>query len=223
MKVRLKKEIVTMGQPKIKPSEQAGIYVAPDEWNQLISDPDVLVVDTRNSYETAIGKFRGATDPQTATFREFPAWAEALAERPATERPRKIAMYCTGGIRCEKSTALMKSIGFDEVYHLKGGILKYLEDTPEDDSLWEGECFVFDSRVSVDHHLQQGSYQLCHACKMPLSKDDMEAEQYVAGVSCPNCFEKTTEQQRARFAERARQIDLARKRGIQHIGVRPKK
>ena len=123
-----------MGQPKIKPSEQAGIYVAPDEWNQLISDPDVLVVDTRNSYETAIGKFRGATDPQTATFREFPAWAEALAERPATERPRKIAMYCTGGIRCEKSTALMKSIGFDEVYHLKGGILKYLEDTPEDDS-----------------------------------------------------------------------------------------
>ena len=137
MKVRLKKEIVTMGQPKIKPSEQAGIYVAPDEWNQLISDPDVLVVDTRNSYETAIGKFRGATDPQTATFREFPAWAEALAERPATERPRKIAMYCTGGIRCEKSTALMKSIGFDEVYHLKGGILKYLEDTPEDNSLWE--------------------------------------------------------------------------------------
>ena len=223
MKVRLKKEIVTMGQPKIKPSEQAGIYVAPDEWNQLISDPDVLVVDTRNSYETAIGKFRGATDPQTATFREFPAWAEALAERPATERPRKIAMYCTGGIRCEKSTALMKSIGFDEVYHLKGGILKYLEDTPEDDSLWEGECFVFDSRVSVDHHLQKGSYQLCHACKMPLSKDDMEAEQYVAGVSCPNCFEKTTEQQRSRFAERARQIDLARKRGIQHIGVRPKK
>jgi UPF0176 protein len=223
MKVRLKKEIVTMGQPKIKPSEQAGIYVAPDEWNQLISDPDVLVVDTRNSYETAIGKFRGATDPQTATFREFPAWAEALAERPVTERPRKIAMYCTGGIRCEKSTALMKSIGFDEVYHLKGGILKYLEDTPEDDSLWEGECFVFDSRVSVDHHLQKGSYQLCHACKMPLSKDDMDAEQYVAGVSCPNCFEKTTEQQRSRFAERARQIDLARKRGIQHIGVRPKK
>ena len=222
MKVRLKKEIVTMGQPKIKPGEQAGIYVAPDEWNQLISDPDVLVVDTRNSYETAIGKFRGATDPQTATFREFPAWAEALAVRPATELPRKIAMYCTGGIRCEKSTALMKSIGFDEVYHLKGGILKYLEDTPEDDSLWEGECFVFDNRVSVDHHLQQGSYQLCHACKMPLSKGDMEAEQYVAGVSCSNCFEKTTKQQRARFAERARQIDLARKRGIQHIGVRPK-
>ena len=180
-------------------------------------------MDTRNSYETAIGKFRGAIDPQTATFREFPAWAEALAERPATERPRKIAMYCTGGIRCEKSTALMKSIGFDEVYHLKGGILKYLEDTPEDDSLWEGECFVFDSRVSVDHHLQKGSYQLCHACKMPLSKDDMEAEQYVAGVSCPNCFEKTTEQQRARFAERALQIDLAKKRGIQHIGVRSKK
>ena len=223
MKVKLKKEIVTMGQPKIKPSEQAGIYVTPDEWNQLISDPDVLVVDTRNSYETAIGKFRGATDPQTETFREFPAWAKALAEKPATERPRKIAMYCTGGIRCEKSTALMKSIGFDKVYHLKGGILKYLESTPENDSLWEGECFVFDSRVSVDHHLQQGSYQLCHACKMPLSKDDMEAEQYVAGVSCPNCFEKTTEQQRARFAERTRQIDLARKRGIQHIGVQPKK
>ena len=221
MKVRLKKEIVTMGQPKIKPSEQAGIYVAPNEWNQLISDPDVLVVDTRNSYETAIGKFRGATDPKTATFREFPAWAKALAERPATERPRKIAMYCTGGIRCEKSTALMKSIGFDEVYHLKGGILKYLEETPEDNSLWEGECFVFDSRVSVDHRLQQGSYQLCHACKMPLSTDDMAAEQYVASVSCPNCFEKTTEQQRLRFSERARQVELARKRGTQHIGTGP--
>ena len=221
MKVRLKKEIVTMGQPKIKPSEQAGIYVAPNEWNQLISDPDVLVVDTRNSYETAIGKFRGATDPKTATFREFPAWAKALAERPATERPRKIAMYCTGGIRCEKSTALMKSIGFDEVYHLKGGILKYLEETPENNSLWEGECFVFDSRVSVDHRLQQGSYQLCHACKMPLSTDDMAAEQYVASVSCPNCFEKTTEQQRLRFSERARQVELARKRGTQHIGTGP--
>ena len=221
MKVRLKKEIVTMGQPKIKPNEQAGIYVAPDEWNELILDPDVLVVDTRNNYETAIGKFRGATDPQTTTFREFPAWAKALSERPEAERPRKIAMYCTGGIRCEKSTAFMKSIGFDEVYHLKGGILKYLEDTPEDDSLWEGECFVFDSRVSVDHHLQQGSYQLCHACKMPLSMNDIAAKQYVAGVSCPNCFEKTTEQQRARFAERVRQIELAKKRGTQHIGTRP--
>lgn len=221
MKVKLKKEIVTMGQPAIKPSEQAGVYVRPDEWNKLISDPDVLVVDTRNSYETAIGKFLGAIDPQTTTFREFPAWAEALAETPDAERPRKIAMYCTGGIRCEKSTALMKSIGFDEVYHLKGGILKYLEDTPADKSLWEGECFVFDSRVSVDHHLQRGSYQLCHACKMPLSAGDMRADQYVAGISCPHCFDVTTEQQRARFAERARQIELAKKRGAHHIGPRP--
>ena len=223
MKVRLKREIVTMGCPDIQPAKATGTYVEPADWNALISDPDVMLIDTRNTYETAIGMFDGAVNPNTTNFRDFPNWAAELAKQPAAKRPKKLAMYCTGGIRCEKATALMQTYGFDEVYHLKGGILKYLEETPEDNSLWEGECFVFDNRVSVDHHLQQGSYQFCHACKMPLSKSDMEAEQYVAGVSCPNCFEKTTKQQRARFAERARQIDLARKRGIQHIGVKPKK
>ena len=222
MKVRLKREIVTMGQPDIRPSEQAGEYVEPEDWNKLISEPGVLVVDTRNSYETAIGQFRGATDPQTTTFREFPAWAKALADKPEADRPQKIAMYCTGGIRCEKSTALMKSIGFEHVFHLKGGILKYLEDTPKDSSLWDGECFVFDSRVSVDHDLQQGSYQLCHACKMPLSAEDMDSPHYIAGVSCPHCHDVTTDQQRERFAERARQIELARQRGTQHIGITAK-
>ena len=221
MKVRLKREIVTMGEPDIRPSEQAGEYVEPEDWNKLISDPDVLVVDTRNSYETAIGQFRGATDPQTTTFREFPAWAKALADKPEEDRPQKIAMYCTGGIRCEKSTALMKSIGFEHVYHLKGGILKYLEDTPPADSLWDGECFVFDSRVSVDHDLNQGSYQLCHACKMPLSEDNMTSPHFQAGVSCPHCHDVTTPAQRERFAERARQIELARDRGTQHIGAKP--
>ena len=221
MKVRLKREIVTMGEPDIRPNEQAGEYVEPEDWNKLISDPDVLVVDTRNSYETAIGQFRGATDPQTTTFREFPAWAKALADKPEEDRPQKIAMYCTGGIRCEKSTALMKSIGFEHVYHLKGGILKYLEDTPPADSLWDGECFVFDSRVSVDHDLNQGSYQLCHACKMPLSEEDMTSPHFQAGVSCPHCHDVTTPAQRERFAERARQIELARDRGTQHIGAKP--
>ena len=221
MKVRLKHEIVTMGEPDIRPNEQAGEYVEPEDWNKLISDPDVLVVDTRNSYETAIGQFRGATDPQTTTFREFPAWAKALADKPEEDRPQKIAMYCTGGIRCEKSTALMKSIGFEHVYHLKGGILKYLEDTPPADSLWDGECFVFDSRVSVDHDLNQGSYQLCHACKMPLSEEDMTSPHFQAGVSCPHCHDVTTPAQRERFAERARQIELARDRGTQHIGAKP--
>ena len=170
MKVRLKSEIVTMGKADILPSEQAGTYVEPKDWNALITDPDVLVVDTRNDYEIAIGQFTGAENPHTASFRQFPDYAKALAELPEDKRPQKIAMYCTGGIRCEKSTSLMKQMGFDDVYHLKGGILRYLEEIDAKDSLWEGECFVFDSRVSVDHALNAGSYALCHACKMPLSK-----------------------------------------------------
>ena len=220
MKVRLKREIVTMGQPDIQPAEHAGIYVDPKDWNTLITDPDVLVVDTRNSYETAIGKFSDATDPQTKTFREFPAWANQLADMPDAEKPKKIAMYCTGGIRCEKSTAYMKSLGFDDVYHLKGGILRYLEETPKEQSLWEGECFVFDSRVAVDHSLNKGIYDLCHACKMPIDANDMADEAYVPGVSCPHCHDKTSDAQRARFAERSRQINLARQRGEQHIGMK---
>lgn len=222
MKVRLKREIVTMGTPDISPTKQAGTYIAPKDWNALISDPDVMVVDTRNDYEVAIGQFQGAVNPYTKTFREFPQWAETLAALPEEERPKKLAMYCTGGIRCEKSTSLMKSLGFDEVYHLKGGILQYLEDIEQSQSMWEGECFVFDSRVAVDHQLQRGQYELCHACKMPLNAREMQEDSYVSGISCPHCIDKTTPQQRARFAERARQIALARQRGTQHIGSLPK-
>jgi len=222
MKVRLKREIVTMGAKGISPTRQAGTYVSPKDWNALISEPGVMVVDTRNDYEVAIGQFQGAVNPLTKTFREFPQWAEALAAMPEEERPKKLAMYCTGGIRCEKSTALMKNLGFEDVYHLKGGILQYLEDIPQEQSLWEGECFVFDSRVAVDHNLQRGQYALCHACKMPLNADEMKTQAYVAGISCPHCIDKTSAIQRARFAERARQIELAKQRGTTHIGVSPK-
>lgn len=218
MKVRLKSEIVTMGEADILPSEQAGIYVDPEAWNSLISDPDVLVVDTRNDYEIAIGQFKGAENPHTTSFRQFPDYAKSLADLPEDERPKKIAMYCTGGIRCEKSTSLMKQMGFEDVYHLKGGILRYLEEVDKQDSLWEGECFVFDSRVSVDHDLNAGSYSLCHACKMPLSEEDMRSSMYQPSISCGYCHDKTSEQQKARFAERKRQIELARERGHTHIG-----
>lgn len=221
MKVRLKREIVTMGASGISPTEQAGTYVNPTDWNKLISDPDVMVVDTRNDYEVAIGQFQGAVNPLTKTFRDFPEWAAELAALPEESRPKKLAMYCTGGIRCEKSTALMKNLGFEDVYHLKGGILQYLEDIPQNQSLWEGECFVFDSRVAVDHNLQRGKYALCHACKMPLSKQEMASATYVAGISCPHCIDKTTPAQRARFSERAKQIALAKQRGDAHIGAKP--
>ena len=223
MKVRLKREIVTMGRDDIRPVEQAGTYVEPKDWNRLITDPAVMVVDTRNDYEVAIGQFQGAENPQTATFRDFPKWAETLAHQDADKRPKKLAMYCTGGIRCEKSTALMKQLGFDEVYHLKGGILQYLEDIPQEQSLWQGECFVFDERVAVDHDLAKGRYEMCHACKMPLDKEDMASQHYKPGIACPHCFDKTTPERRARFAERMRQITLAQERGVKHIGQRQKK
>ena len=218
MKVRLKKEIVTMGCPDINPAQNAGIYVEPQDWNKLISDPDVMVVDTRNHYETAIGSFKGAVDPETESFREFPAWAKTLSELPDCKRPKKLAMFCTGGIRCEKSTALMRQYGFDEVYHLKGGILKYFEDVPYEESLWEGECFVFDSRVSVDHKLEKGIYDLCYACRMPITQENMDDKRYLPGISCPHCFETKSKEQLARYQERQRQMALARKRGEEHIG-----
>ena len=218
MKVRLKREIVTMGCPDINPAQNAGTYVEPQDWNKLISDPDVMVVDTRNHYETAIGSFKGAVDPETTSFREFPQWAKTLSELPEGEKPKKLAMFCTGGIRCEKSTALMRQYGFDEVYHLKGGILKYFEDVPYEDSLWEGECFVFDSRVSVDHKLEKGIYDLCYACRMPITQENMDDERYLPGISCPHCFETKSEEQLARYKERQRQMALARKRGEDHIG-----
>lgn len=220
MKVRLKREIVTMGRPEINPARATGTYVEPQDWNHLVDDPDVMVIDTRNGYETAIGTFEGAVDPQTDSFREFPEWAARLAADP--ERPKKLAMFCTGGIRCEKASALMQDMGFEEVFHLKGGILKYLEQVPAEDSRWQGECFVFDGRVAVDHALQPGNYDMCHACRMPLSDDDKGHPAYAPGVSCHHCIDMTDEDSRARFAERQKQIALAQARGETHLGQNPR-
>jgi UPF0176 protein len=214
-KVKLKKEIVTMGVEGIDPLKVVGSYVKPQDWNALISDPDVVVVDTRNDYEIEIGTFKHAIDPNTKTFREFPEWAEKNLD-PA--KNKKVAMFCTGGIRCEKSTAYMKEQGFDEVYHLEGGILKYLEEVPKEESLWEGECFVFDNRVAVDHDLQKGQYDQCHACRMPITEEEKQKPEYEEGVSCHHCIDNVTEEQRARFAERQKQMKLAQERGEGHIG-----
>ncbi|MEO3679938.1 rhodanese-related sulfurtransferase [Rheinheimera sp. FR7-31] len=213
-KVKLKKEIVTMGVEGINPAHIVGTYVKGDDWNQLISDPDTIVIDTRNDYEVAIGTFKNAVNPNTTTFREFPKWA---AENLDKTKHKKVAMFCTGGIRCEKSTAYLKEQGFDEVYHLDGGILKYLEEMPAENSLWQGECFVFDQRVAVKHGLEQGSYDQCYACRMPLSAEEMTSPHYVKGLSCPHCYDKTTEEQKAAFAERQRQVELAKQRGEKHI------
>ena len=223
LKVRLKQEIVTMGCPEIKPAERTGAYVEPKDWNSLISDPDVMVIDVRNFYETAIGIFDGAVDPKTTNFRDFPNWAADLAQQPAASRPKKLAMYCTGGIRCEKATALMQDFGFKEVYQLKGGILKYFEDVPADQSKWHGECFVFDGRVAVDHALDIGSYHMCYACRMPLSETDMANDDYRDGVSCPHCKPSLEPHRAARFAERQKQIKLATDRGEKHLGQNPRK
>ena len=214
-RVKLKKEIVTMGVEGIDPNHVVGTYVKPEDWNALISDPDVTLVDTRNAYETAIGTFKNAVDPATETFREFPGYVK---QNLNPEKHKKVAMFCTGGIRCEKSTAFLKEQGFEEVYHLQGGILKYLENVPEEESLWEGECFVFDNRVSVDHSLEKGSYDQCHACRLPITEDDKKSERFIQGVSCPHCFDKKTEAQRKRFSEREKQVQLARARGEEHIG-----
>ena len=215
MKVRLKKEIVTMGVEDIDPNKVVGTYVDPKDWNELISDPETLVIDTRNDYETAIGTFRGAVDPKTKSFREFPDWVKANAG--LRNRP-KIAMYCTGGIRCEKATAFMKEQGFDEVYHLKGGILKYLEEMPQEKSLWDGACFVFDDRVSVTHGLKEGEHTLCHACRLPLTPEDLTSPHHEDGVSCVHCHGMRTEADRLRYRQRQQQIDLAKKRGEKHLG-----
>ncbi len=217
MKVKLKKEIVTMGVPDTDPAHIVGTYLDAAEWNELISDPEVLVIDTRNQYEVDIGTFRNAISPQTQTFREFPEYvAQALADK----KDRKIAMFCTGGIRCEKATSYLKSQGFENVFHLRGGILKYLETVESDNNLWEGECFVFDNRVAVDKDLQPGVHDLCHACRRPVSPEDKRSADFVEGVSCPHCINEFSDEQRARFAERQRQVELAESRGDQHIGVK---
>ncbi|UYV36874.1 rhodanese-related sulfurtransferase [Rhodobacteraceae bacterium D3-12] len=214
MKVKLKKEIVTMGQPDVDPLARVGHYVEATEWNALIQSPDVAVIDTRNDYEVAIGTFQGAVDPETASFRDFPAWWEKNKDRFHNKR---IAMFCTGGIRCEKSTNYLIGQGVDEVYHLKGGILKYLEEVPQEDSTWDGECFVFDNRVSVGHGLKEGPHLLCHACRRPILPEDRSRPEYEDGVSCHHCAGETTEADKARFRERQKQIALSAARGESHM------
>lgn len=214
-RVKLKNEIVTMGVPDIDPTSIVGTYVKPGDWNRLISDPDVTVIDTRNEYEVQIGTFTGAVNPHTETFREFPDYVASNLD-PSVHK--KVAMFCTGGIRCEKSTAYLKSQGFDEVYHLEGGILKYLEEIPAGESLWQGECFVFDDRVTVDHNLDPGSYDQCHACRMPITEEDKLKDAFVPGVSCHHCIDGKTDDDRMRFREREKQIRLAEARGETHIG-----
>ena len=223
LKVRLKREIVTMGEPGIDPRAAVGTYVEPQDWNALIADPATIVIDTRNAYEVAAGTFAGAIDPQTATFRDFPAWfrreRERLLAASAEGRPPRIAMFCTGGIRCEKSTAFLRQEGIEEVYHLRGGILKYLETVPASESLWQGECFVFDERVTVGHGLAPGTHSLCRACRRPVSEADRQSPRYEEGASCPACFAERSEAQRAASRERYRQEQLAAARGERHVGA----
>ncbi|MDF0486634.1 rhodanese-related sulfurtransferase [Sphingomonas sp. H39-1-10] len=219
LKVRLKREIVTMGEPEIDPLEDVGTYVAPADWNALIARPDTVVIDTRNAYEVRVGSFEGAIDPGTDTFSDFPRW---FREHQTDLAGKTIAMFCTGGIRCEKATAFVKAQGFDSVFHLHGGILKYLEEVPAEESRWQGECFVFDERVAVGHGLSPGSHALCRACRMPVSPEDLASPLYEEGVSCPACHGTRDAEKRARLAERHRQVKLAESRGEAHVGAAPK-
>jgi UPF0176 protein len=220
MKVRLKNEIVAMGEPDVDPISQVGTYVDPEDWNQLISEPDTIIIDTRNDYEVATGSFANAINPQTESFREFPDWFRNHRETLLKAgKDTKVAMFCTGGIRCEKATALLRSEGVDQVFLLKGGILKYLETVPEPESLWDGECFVFDERVTVTHGLIPGNYGLCRACRRPISAADQASELFEDGISCPHCHDRRTNEQREGYAERQRQAELARARGQAHIGA----
>lgn len=218
MKVKLKREIVTMGVDNIDPKHIVGTYIEPKDWNDLISDPEVTVIDTRNYYECEIGTFEGAVNPGTTTFRELPAYVEQNMD---PKKQKKVAMFCTGGIRCEKSTAYLKQQGFDEVYHLKGGVLQYLEDVPQSESLWQGECFVFDNRVAVNHSLEKGQYDQCHGCRHPITEEEKNSEKYIRGVACPRCYDNQTDDQRARFSEREKQIQLAKGRDEDHLGASP--
>ena len=215
-KVKLKKEIVTMGVEGIDPRKTVGSYVKPKDWNALISDPDVLLIDTRNDYEIEIGTFEHAVNPNTKTFREFPEYVKNNLD---PKKNKKVAMFCTGGIRCEKSTAYLKEQGFEEVYHLEGGILQYLEDVPKEDTLWKGDCFVFDNRVAVNHDLEKSEYDQCYACRLPITDDDKASDKYEQGVSCPQCYGTHTDEQIARFREREKQINLARARNEEHVGT----
>jgi len=219
-KVKLKKEIVTLGVENIDPNKVCGKHVKPKDWNALISDPDVVLVDTRNDYEVEIGTFKNAVNPHTETFREFPEYVDKNLD---PKKQKKVAMFCTGGIRCEKSTALMLEKGFEEVYHLEGGILKYLEEVPKEETMWEGECFVFDSRVAVNHDLEKGIYDQCFACRMPITEEDKLKHEYQKGISCHHCHDKVSDEQRERFKEREKQSQLAAERGFSHVGEDAKK
>jgi len=217
LKVKFKNEIVTIGDASIDPNKIVGEYVHPEDWNKLITDEEVLVLDARNTYEYSIGSFKNSIQPETTNFREFPAWLEKL-EESGFDRSKKVAMFCTGGIRCEKASSLMRSKGFENIYHLQGGILNYLEKINEEDSLWNGECFVFDDRVAINHKLKVGSYDMCHGCRMPITNLDKDSDYYQRGVSCPNCFDKKTPDQKKRYADRQKQVDLAKLRNENHIG-----
>jgi len=218
MKVRLKKEIVSLGVEGVDPNRVVGEYVSPQDWNELITRDDVRLVDTRNHYEYHLGTFKGAEDPDTGSFRDFPQW---VADNLDPETDQNVAMFCTGGIRCEKATSYLLDKGFRNVYHLDGGILNYLESVNKEESLWEGDCFVFDNRVTVDHDLAEGDFEVCPACRMPLTEEDRESPLFELHVSCPRCHDRLTEKKREGLLERARQIKLAAERGERHIGVKP--
>lgn len=218
LKVKLKKEIVTMGDESIDPTMLVGEYVDPKDWNDLINDKNTIIIDTRNNYEYSIGTFKNSINPETKKFKEFPKWIDKKEFTTEEKNNKNIAMFCTGGIRCEKASSLMKKEGFKNVYHLKGGILKYFESISVDNSKWEGECFVFDDRVSVKHDLSEGTYDMCHGCRMPITEDDKKSKKYIRGVSCSSCFDKTTKEQKSRYMSRQKQVDLANKRNQKHIG-----
>ena len=218
LKIKLKQEIVTIGDKSIDPTKNVGEYVNPEDWNSLIEEENILLIDTRNDYEYSIGSFKDSINPNTQKFRDFPEWLKGQNFTQEDKNSKKVAMFCTGGIRCEKASSLMKNDGFKKVYHLKGGILKYFESVSKENSLWDGECFVFDDRVSVKHDLSVWDYDMCHGCRMPITETDKISQKYIQGVSCPNCFDQTTEEQKSRYMSRQKQIDLAKQRNQKHIG-----
>tara|TARA_B100000513_G_scaffold162328_1_gene79085 strand:+ start:29 stop:961 length:933 start_codon:yes stop_codon:yes gene_type:complete len=218
LKIKLKDEIVTIGDKSIDPIKIVGEYVKPEDWNSLLQEDDILLIDTRNDYEYSIGTFRDSINPKTKKFRDFPKWLKEQEFTKEDKNNKKVAMFCTGGIRCEKASSLMKNEGFKKVYHLKGGILKYFESVSKDKSLWDGECFVFDDRVSVKHDLSIGDYDMCHGCRMPITENDKKTKKYIRGVACPNCFDQTTEEQKSRYKSRQKQMELAKQRNQKHLG-----
>ena len=218
LKIKLKQEIVTIGDKSIDPTKSVGEYVNPEDWNSLLEEENILLIDTRNDYEYSIGSFKDSINPKTQKFRDFPKWLKNQDFTHEDKNNKKVAMFCTGGIRCEKASSLMKNEGFKKVYHLKGGILKYFESVSKEKSLWNGECFVFDDRVSVKHDLSVGDYDMCHGCRMPITETDKTSQKYIRGVSCPNCYDQTTEEQKSRYMSRQKQVDLAKQRNQKHIG-----